>query len=126
MRIIDGWYINIITGTTWGFDSWVTGVLVILIIITGIACLEALHKASNITKSDKIAKAILIGFVVISCGFIISTAAHTKPVYKQVLEYKIECTDVTANKFFEVFELQEQVDETHYIVRQKNWRDQLN
>jgi len=111
MRIIDGWYVNVLIGRTWGFD-WIS----ILFIIVAILAFGA---AYNIKKP--------LGFILIMLfmgAFGLVGSVHCKPVEKIITEYKIECDDTAkVNDFFNRFELQEVVDETHYIVRQKDWRD---
>jgi len=111
MRIIDGWYVNVFVGRTWGF-SWISITFIIIAIL-------AFGAAYNIKRP--------LGFVLIMCFlgiFWLIFACHCKPVEKIVTEYKIECDDTAkVNDFFNRFELQEIVDETHYIVRQKDWRD---
>lgn len=111
MRIIDGWYVNIPIGRTWGFD-WISIVFIIMAILAFIA-------AYNIKRP--------LGFVLtmLFMGIFFSVfSIHCKPVEKIITEYKIECDDTAkVNDFFNRFELQEVVDGTHYIVRQKDWRD---
>lgn len=111
MRIIDGWYVNILLGRTWGF-SWVS----ILFIIIGVLAFLAAYNAKEPSF------AIISLYILAAASFL--CAGHAKPVEKIVTEYKIECDDTAkVNDFFNRFELQEVVDETHYIVRQKDWRD---
>ena len=111
MRIVDGWYVNVLIGRTWGFD-WIS----ILFIIVSILSFGAGY---NIKKP--------LGYVFIMYFlgmFCLVFACHCKPVEKIVTEYKIECDDTAkVNNFFNRFELQKVVDETHYIVRQKDWED---
>lgn len=111
MRIVDGWYVTVLVGRTWGFD-WIS----ILFIIVAILAFRAAYDIKN-----------LLGFVLIMLflGILCLVGSiHCKPVEKIVTEYKIECDDTAkVNDFFNRFELQEIVDETHYIVRQKDWRD---
>ncbi len=111
MRIVDGWYVNVPLGMTWGFD-WIS----ILFIIIGVLAFCA---AYNIKHS--------LVFMLVMCfisTFCFVCSFHCKPVEKIVTEYKIECDEnAKVNDFFNRFELQEIVDESHYIVRQKDWRD---
>lgn len=111
MRIIDGWYVNVLVGRTWGFD-WIS----ILFLIVAILAFGA---AYNIKRPlVPVLVMCLLGTFCFVCAF------YCKPVEKIVTEYKIECdNNAKVNDFFNRFELQEVVDETHYIVRQKDWRD---
>lgn len=111
MRIVDGWYVNILVGRTWGF-GWISITFIIIAIL-------AFGAAYNIKRP--------LGFVLIMLFmgiFCLVFSIHCKPVEKIVTEYKIECDDTAkVNDFFNRFELQEVVDGTHYIVRQKDWKD---
>ena len=111
MRIVDGWYVNVLVGRTWGF-SWIS---ILFLIVTVLA----FGAAYNIKRP--------LGFVLIMLFmgiFGLIGSVHCKPVEKIVTEYKIECDDnAKVNDFFNRFELQKVVDESHYIVRQKDWRD---
>lgn len=111
MRIIDGWYVTINLGKTWGF-GW-TSILFIIITIL------AFGAGYNMKKPlGYVFIMYFLGLFSFICAF------YCKPVEKIVTEYKIECDDTAkVNDFFNRFELQEVVDETHYIVRQKDWRD---
>lgn len=111
MRIVDGWYVNVLIGRTWGFD-WISILFIIVVIL-------AFCAAYNIKRPlAPVLAMCFIGTVCFVCAF------HCKPVEKIITEYKIECDDTAkVNDFFNRFELQEVIDETHYIVRQKNWRD---
>lgn len=111
MRIIDGWYVTIALGRTWGF-SWISILFLIVAVL-------AFYAAYNIKYP--LVHVLVMCFLGIFC-FVCSF--HCKPVEKIVTEYKIECDDTAkVNDFFNRFELQEVIDEIHYIVRQKNWRD---
>ena len=111
MRIIDGWHVMIKTGYTWGF-----GLTSIIFIILGLGCLICCLN----NKNDRI---LNIFCIIIAIGYM-ACACYCKPINKTITEYKIEC-DGTAqvNDFFNRFELQEIIDESHYIVRTKDWRD---
>lgn len=111
MRIIDDWYVTVLVGRTWGFD-WIS----ILFIIVAILAFRAAYDIKNMLGFVLIM--IFLGTLCLGCS------VYCKPVEKIVTEYKIECDDTAkVNDFFNRFELQEVVDETHYIVRQKDWRD---
>ena len=111
MRIIDGWYVNVLVGRTWGFD-WISILFIIIVVL-------AFCAAYNIRKPlFPVIMFYILGLSSFICAF------HCKLVEKIITEYKIECNDTAkVNDFFNRFELQEVVDETHYIVRQKDWRD---
>lgn len=111
MRIVDGWYVNVLIERTWGF-SWISITFIIIAILAFVA-------AYNIQRP--------LGFVLIMLflgTLCLGCSVYCKPVEKVVTEYKIECDDTAkVNDFFNRFELQEVIDESHYIVRQKDWRD---
>lgn len=108
MRIIDGWYVTVLIGRTWGFD-WIS----ILFIIVAILAFRAAYDIKNMLGFVLIM--IFLGTLCLGCS------VYCKPVEKVVTEYKIECDDTAkVNDFFNRFELQEVIDETHYIVRQKD------
>ena len=111
MRIVDGWYVTVLIGRTQGFD-WIS----ILFIIVAILAFRAAYDIKN-----------LLGFVLIMLflgTLCLGCSIYCKPVEKIITEYKIECDDTAkVNDFFNRFELQEVIDESHYIVRQKDWRD---
>lgn len=111
MRIIDDWYVTVLVGRTWGFD-WIS----ILFIIVAILAFRAAYDIKNMLGFVLIM--IFLGTLCLGCS------VYCKPVEKIITEYKIECDDTAkVNDFFNRFELQEVIDETHYIVRQKDWRD---
>lgn len=111
MRIVDGWYVTIDLGRTWGF-GWIS---ILFIIITILSIFSAYNMRKPLFP-------VIMLYILGLCSFI--CAFHCKPVEKIITEYKIECDDTAkVNDFFNRFELQEVVDETHYIVRQKDWRD---
>ena len=114
MRIVDGWHTIIKMGYTWGF-GWTS----IFFIIIGLCCLAYCLNNKNHRIFNIFCVVIAIGYMV--CAY------YCKPVTKTVTEYLIECNETAqVNDFFDRFELQEIVDESHYIVRIKNWKDQLN
>lgn len=111
MRIVDGWHVIIKTGYTWGF-----GLISIIFIILGLCCL--IYCLNN--KKNQI---LNIFWIIIAIGCMVC-ACYCKPITKTITEYKIECDETAqVNDFFNRFELQEIIDESHYIVRTKNWRD---
>lgn len=111
MRIVDSQYVTVLIGRTWGFD-WIS----ILFIIVAILAFRAAYDIKNMLGFVLIM--IFLGTLCLGCS------VYCKPVEKIVTEYKIECDDTAkVNDFFNRFELQEVIDETHYIVRQKDWRD---
>lgn len=102
---------TVLIGRTWGFD-WIS----ILFIIVAILAFRAAYDIKNMLGFVLIM--IFLGTLCLGCS------VYCKPVEKIVTEYKIECDDTAkVNDFFNRFELQEVIDETHYIVRQKDWRD---
>jgi len=103
--------VTVLIGRTWGFD-WIS----ILFIIVAILAFRAAYDIKNMLGFVLIM--IFLGTLCLGCS------VYCKPVEKIVTEYKIECDDTAkVNDFFNRFELQEVIDETHYIVRQKDWRD---
>lgn len=114
MRIIDGWHVMIKIGhNTWGF-----GPMSIIFILFGLLCLYICIKTDS-KWAFSFCLILAIGYIVCAC--------YCKPITKTITEYKIEYDDTAkVNDFFNRFELQEIVDESHYIVRIKNWKDQLN
>lgn len=119
MRFVDGWHVPIQVGTTWGYDNFSDIIALVFLLIFGGIVIYYLIK-----KNDGLAKLTIIAVLLI-CGIGTILCFHSKPVNKITIEYKVECYNVDVNRFFEVFELQSIVDETHYIVREKNWRDNL-
>ena len=110
MRIVDGWYVIIKMGYTWGF-----GPISIIFILFGLLCLYICIK-TNDNWAFSFCLILAICYMAIAC--------HCKPITKTIIEYKIECDETAqVNDFFNRFELQEIIDESHYIVRTKNWRD---
>lgn len=111
MRIVDGWPVQVFMGRTWGV-SWIS----ILFIIIGIIAIMAAVNLKRFTYP-----VIIFCFLAVFCFL---AACHAKPIYKNVIEYKIECNEyATVNDFFHRFELQEIIDESHYLVRERNWEN---
>lgn len=112
MRIIDGWHVLIQTSDhTWGF-----GAISILFILIGLICLLCC-----LNNKDK--RIFSIFCIMLAISYMMM-ACHCKPITKTITEYLIECDETAqVNDFFNRFELQKVVDESHYIVRIKNWNN---
>lgn len=111
MLIIDGWNVSEFVGYTWGL-GWFSIFFIIISIF--------IFLAAYFIKRPL----IIVIFLYLVAIFSLVCACHMKPITKNIIEYKIECNDeAKVNDFFDRFELQKVIDDTHYIVRQKNWKD---
>lgn len=111
MRIVDGWPVQVFMGRDWGV-SWIS----ILFIIIGFMAIMAAIDIKHFTFPQ-----IVLYLLAAVC---LLAACHAKPIYKNIIEYKIECNEyATVNDFFHRFELQEVIDESHYLVRERDWEN---
>lgn len=87
MRIVDGWYVNILIGRTWGF-GWISILFIIITILS-------LFAAYNMRKPlFPVIMLYILGLFSFICAF------HCKPVERIITEYKIECDDTAKVNIF--------------------------
>ena len=122
MTVIDEYTQSVPIGTTWGLESPLYILGIIICIILGIL-LIAIAIASIREKMFVLG---ITSFLAALIGFMGAAACCTKNVYVEVPEYKIICDEnVTIAEFEEKYELMEK-DGNIYVVRDKGWEELIN
>ena len=109
-------------GETWGADKWMlipaifATIALIIVVYFGFQDLIRYHRRDVLSA--------LYGMLILATAIALGVVLwHSKPIYKEVIEYTITIDDtVTAKEFFDKYELQS-VEGNTYIVRDKGWEN---
>jgi len=124
MNIINETIQYVRIGETWGTDK---GMLIPIILATIALIIAVYFGFQDLIRyyhhrrdTCSAGYGMLILTTAIALGVVLW---HSKPIYKEVIEYTITIDDtVTAKEFFDKYELQS-VDGNTYIVRDKGWEN---